>query len=126
LGSAPWLHLHGAFAREAVETVYASIDVLVLPAICQEAFGLVVAEALSAGRPVITTHCGGPAEQVRDGVDGWVVPPNDVAALQEVIQRLAATPELVSAAAEQAGTTVKSHKRYLEDIECFLNINSVN
>lgn len=122
LGPAPWLHLHGAFAREDVETVYASIDVLVLPAICQEAFGLVVAEALSAGRPVITTHCGGPAEQLRDGLDGWVVPPNDVAALVELIQRLAASPEFVSAAADQAGATIKSHKRYLEDIESnFLN-----
>lgn len=120
LGPAPWLHLHGAFAREDVAAVYASIDVLVLPAICQEAFGLVVAEALSAGRPVITTHCGGPAEQVRDGVDGWVVPPNDVAGLQEVIKRLTALPELMSAAADQAGMAVKNHDRYLDDIESFL------
>lgn len=124
LGSATWLHLHGAFAREAVETVYASIDVLVLPAICQEAFGLVVAEALSAGRPVITTHCGGPAEQVRDGLDGWVVSPNDAGALEEVIKRLAASPELVSAAATHAGSTVKNHERYLAEIESFLESKS--
>lgn len=122
LGHAPWLHLHGAFAREAVETVYASIDVLVLPAICQEAFGLVVAEALSAGRPVITTHCGGPAEQVRDGLDGWLVSPNDAVALEQIIHRLAESPELVLAAAGRAGTTVKSHAKYLDDIESiFLN-----
>jgi UDP-glucose:tetrahydrobiopterin glucosyltransferase len=41
-----------------------------------EAFGNVAVEALACGVPVITYDRGGPAEIVRDGVTGFVVPPD--------------------------------------------------
>lgn len=111
-----WLFLHGKFERDHVEEVYASIDVVVLPAIYLEVFGLVVAEAMCAGRPVLVTNCGGPSEQVQVGIDGWVVPPNDVLALAQVLVRLAAQPQLVEAAA-RATRINKSHCQYITELE---------
>jgi glycosyltransferase involved in cell wall biosynthesis len=40
-----------------------------------EPFGLVVAESMSCGTPVITFDRGGPSEIVKDGVTGFVVSP---------------------------------------------------
>ena len=56
-------------------------DVVVVPSERPEPFGLVAIEAFARGRPVIATSAGGLLEIVRDGVDGWLVPPGDVAAL---------------------------------------------
>jgi len=119
LGPAPWLHQHGKFERDRAAWIYQELDVVVLPAIYLEVFGLVVAEALSAGRPVLSTRCGGPEDQIEDGVNGWLMPPNDPPALAAMIRRLADFPELVLAAASQAGASVKSHERYVDDVEAF-------
>jgi glycosyltransferase involved in cell wall biosynthesis len=116
LGPAPWLYLHGKFERDQAARVYAALDVVVLPAICSESFGLVVAEALSAGRPVLSTRCGGPEDQIEDGVNGWLVHPNDPSALSERIQQLAATPSIVAKATLNCKVK-KTQGQYLDEIE---------
>lgn len=50
-----------------------------------EPFGRVIVEALACGVPVIAADAGGPREIVEHGVSGWLVRPNDVAALAETI-----------------------------------------
>ncbi len=53
-----------------------------------EAFGNVAIEALACGVPVITYDRGGPAEIVRDGETGFVVPADDTAAVVGAVERL--------------------------------------
>ena len=55
-----------------------------------EAFGNVAVEALACGVPVITYDRGGPAEIVRDGETGFVVPADDVAAVAAAVERVGA------------------------------------
>lgn len=56
-------------------------DVLVHASVIPEPFGLVVAEAMAAGVPVIAADAGGPAEVITHGVDGLLCPPGDTDAL---------------------------------------------
>jgi glycosyltransferase involved in cell wall biosynthesis len=58
-----------------------SVDVLVVPSIWREPFGLTVVEAFAQGVPVIGSRLGAIAELVRPIGDGWLVTPGDTAAL---------------------------------------------
>ena len=71
-----------------------SLDVVVHASSEPEPFGLVVAEAMSCGRPVITTGHGGVAEIIEPGENVLVAPPGDDAALAAAICRLAENPAL--------------------------------
>lgn len=53
-----------------------------------EAFGNVAIEAMACGVPVIAYDRGGPAEIVVDGETGFLVPPDDVAAMAAAVGRL--------------------------------------
>jgi glycosyltransferase involved in cell wall biosynthesis len=61
---------------------------LVLPSIC-DGFGLVVAQAMAAGRPVIVTENVGASELVSHGANGYIVPIRSPNALAEFIGNLA-------------------------------------
>lgn len=78
--------------EDAAERI-AELDVLVHTAEL-EPFGLVVAEALARGVPVVAPASGGPAEIVRDGVDGLLVDPGEPRALAAAIVRLLRDPVL--------------------------------
>jgi glycosyltransferase involved in cell wall biosynthesis len=68
--------------RAEVRRWFAQSDVFVFPSLA-EGSALVTYEAMAAGLPVITTPNSGSV--VRDGIDGFVVPPRDVEALAERI-----------------------------------------
>lgn len=60
----------------------------VVPSLLTEAFGMVVIEAMAAGRPVVGSRIGGIPEIVRDGETGVLVRPGDVVALREALLQL--------------------------------------
>jgi glycosyltransferase involved in cell wall biosynthesis len=88
--------------QEDVFAELAELDVLVHCSITPEPFGQVVVEGMAAGLPVIATDQGGPAEIIRDGVDGLLVPPSDVLALVERLRQVAADPALRARLGESA------------------------
>ncbi|HSU13284.1 glycosyltransferase family 4 protein [Longimicrobium sp.] len=80
--------------RADVEECHAALDVVVHASITPEPFGMVVPEAMAAGRAVIAADAGGPREVVAHDIDGLLVPPGDVPALAAAMVRLARDPEL--------------------------------
>ena len=68
-----------------------TLDVLVHTAL-REPFGLVMVEAMQQGVPVVATRDGGPAEIVRDGVDGLLVDETDAGALARALVELGQDP----------------------------------
>ena len=77
--------------------LYAACDLFCLPSLSRaEAFGVVLLEAMHAGKPCLVTDIpgSGPAWVVRHGETGLVVPPGDVAALAQALADLAGDPAL--------------------------------
>ena len=72
----------------------AALDILVLPSIRPEPFGMVVIEAMAAGKPVIATAHGGPLESVVHGETGLLVPPDDPAGMAAGLVTLAGNKAL--------------------------------
>lgn len=79
-----------------VRSLLAHCELLVHPA-HSEGFGLVIIEAMAAGKPVVATRSGGPEEIVEDGVSGLLVPVGDPAALAAAIARVLDEPRLAGA-----------------------------
>jgi glycosyltransferase involved in cell wall biosynthesis len=79
--------------QEDVSGWYRAFDAMILPS-ANEGTPVVVIEALAAGCPVVATSVGGVPDVVREGIDGFLVPPRDTEALAERLARLAQDPEL--------------------------------
>ena len=71
--------------RDDLPDLMIASDLFVLPSVA-ESFGLVLAEALYLGSPVLATKVGGIPEIIDDGVDGRLVPPGDSSALAGLME----------------------------------------
>lgn len=80
----------GRVPDDDLPALYHQADVFVLPSTSRaEAYGMVMTEAMASGLPCITTELGtGTSYVVEHGVTGWVVPPNDPAALAQALDSL--------------------------------------
>lgn len=93
--SGPNVHFLGRLDREEVWSALARVDVVAVPSLWYEAYSFLISEAFAAGRPVLASQLGALADRVRDGVDGLLLPPGDVAAWRAAIQRLIEDPNLL-------------------------------
>jgi glycosyltransferase involved in cell wall biosynthesis len=79
--------VHGPLPTEGVAALYAAADVFVL-ASSREPYGTVYGEAMAAGLPVVGYAAGNLPHLARDGEEGMVAPPGDVAALTAALRRI--------------------------------------
>ena len=84
--------VHFLGSRSDVPDILASSDLFFLPT-RSETFGIVVAEAMAASLPVVTTRVGGITEIIRSDDEGIVLEPDDVAGFVRAIEGLLADPE---------------------------------
>jgi glycosyltransferase involved in cell wall biosynthesis len=69
-----------------LDCAWSACDIAVIPS-RREGLGLFALEAMAAGKPVIATNTGGLAEVVLHGETGWLIPPDDPAALVIALQQ---------------------------------------
>ena len=77
-----------------VQEVWRHADIFVLPARSREGMPRALLEAAACARPLVVTDVPGCRHFVRDGVEGFIVPPEDAEALADALERLARDPEL--------------------------------
>lgn len=92
----PAVRFAGRLERHQVVSVLAAGDMLLVPSLWCETSALVVQEAMACGLPVAASALGALATWVRDGVDGLLLPPGDVAAWREALTDLARQPERIA------------------------------
>lgn len=90
----PWLHQASAF---------------VLPTYYREGLPRSIMEAMSVGRPIITTDSAGCRDTVSHGSNGYLIPRHDVGALVEAMKRLADQPEQLEAMGRQSRAMAEQH-----------------
>jgi glycosyltransferase involved in cell wall biosynthesis len=78
--------------HEEVMQAYLNCRFAIFPSILSEAFGMVVVEAMSRKKAVITSTVGGFPDVVADGTTGIMVPPNDVSSLSQAMRYLLENP----------------------------------
>lgn len=86
------LEITHPYNQETIDEYFADIDVLLFPSLWKESFGLTVREALLRDIWVISTDCGGPVEDIIEGVNGTIVPMGDTEAFRGAIRAVLRQP----------------------------------
>ncbi len=87
------VNLVGSMTAGEVKQTLADSQAFVLPSHF-EGQPISILEAMASGLPVIVTDVGSNAEVVRNKVDGFVVPPNDIEQMAKAIETLVQDPQL--------------------------------
>jgi glycosyltransferase involved in cell wall biosynthesis len=97
----------GHMPQTELKQIMSRSHVLVLPSI-QDGFGMVMAQAMACGCPVVATNHTGAEDLMTDGLEGFIVPVRDVSALTDKLQQLADEPRLRDSMGEKALQKVQS------------------
>jgi D-inositol-3-phosphate glycosyltransferase len=109
LGVSDRVRLVGQVPRAEASALIRSADVVVSAA-WYEPFGMVPLEAMACGVPVVASAVGGHLDTVEPGRTGLLVPPGDVAALQQALRQLLGSQRLREALGAIAAE--KARERY--------------
>lgn len=98
----PSVEFRGHVGPEEVRDLLSRCTALVVPSLWFENAPMSILEAMSQATPIIASSIGGIPEQVRHGVDGMLVPPNEENALADAMTRMQSDASL-SATMGQSG-----------------------
>jgi len=109
----------GVLRGDEVAQFYREARCIVVPSKCREGFGLVAAEAMSHGVPVIASRIGALPKIVEDGVTGLLFEPGNVGGLAEMMVRIWEDSELcqrLGAAARQKAVREYAPETYCQNL----------
>jgi len=82
------VHFIGYVSADDLVRYYQTSDIFCAPSTGQESFGIVLLEAMAAGRAIVASRIPGYAEVVQDGAEGLLVEPRSSSALAAGLIRL--------------------------------------
>lgn len=103
------IRLWGRLDSEALEDVYSQAFALLLPSYHREGFPYVVVEAMRAGLPIIASPTGVLPDLIREGENGFLVPPRSADALADIIKLLLENRQLCETIGENNVRYFKNH-----------------
>jgi len=108
--SIPDVHLAGFLDQTDLAKAYAIGDLLVLPSVQDEPWGLVVNEAMNFRLPIIASTCVGcAAELVQEGVNGFIVEAGNLKRLCDAIRSLIGSKTEREAFGQQSLNLINRH-----------------
>jgi glycosyltransferase involved in cell wall biosynthesis len=110
----------GFIPNEQLPMYYNACDLFVCPTVRVESFGIVIAEAMACGRPVIASATGGTKYVVGNNENGILVPPKNVTALADAIRQIAKDDNLAKRIGNKArhrAVNYLSSRRMVKDTE---------
>ncbi|WP_051287522.1 glycosyltransferase family 4 protein [Paenibacillus taiwanensis] len=94
--------------ESAVQRVYPAMDIVVIPSLVPEGFGMTALEGLIFGKPVVVYRAGGLAEIAEaTGNTAFAAEPGNVAHMTEIVTRLLHQPEEMRRVGESNARTVE-------------------
>jgi glycosyltransferase involved in cell wall biosynthesis len=99
------------------QELFLAMDLFIQASILKEGLPLALAEAASAGLPLVATDIGGNPELVKDGLNGFVIKPKDAFLLSEKIKYFLEHPQKAKEAGENS-KKIWLDKFTLEEMLC--------
>ena len=114
LGIADRVDFRGEVPHDQVPAVLAEFDMFAMPSLA-EGFGVAALEAQAMELPVVASRVHGIPDVVDDGRTGLLVPPGDVPALAEAIERLVNDADLRSTLGSAGRSFVEERYRWQDN-----------
>lgn len=92
--SKPWLINRGWVTQEELPALYREMDIIVVPSVWIEPFGITALEGMASGLPVVASNTGGLADTVVDQQTGFHFEPGNASELAKVLRELILDAEL--------------------------------
>ena len=103
----------GEVTNEETVKYYQQAGAFVLPTLRQEGFPMVLAEALSAGLPIIASRIGGIPSAITNGETGILVTPGSITELANAIRKVLEDPKLQETLSKNS--VAVAHKKYSQE-----------
>ena len=105
--------------KQELPSYYVAADVFVFPTL-GDAYGLVVDEAMTCSLPVISTNAVGEIhDRIEDGLNGYIIQPENAESLCDRMERLVRDPKLRERMSQYSAEKIKEHTpaRWAEGFE---------
>lgn len=121
LGITAHIEVHVDVPEEELARLYRHASLFVLSSE-EEGLGLVIAEAMASGIPVVSTDCGGPSTLVKEGETGYLTPVGNPEALANRMERVLQDPAHASNLGQRGRARIEEHFSKEMAGEKFLNV----
>jgi len=114
------------FRRDIPEIINLS-EVIVCSSI-SETFGMIIVEAMSCGKPVVSTYTGAPKEIIENGINGYLIPPENSQSIANKVISLLKDKSLRDRIGKEARKNIErnfSLSRYIKEVsDIYINLIS--